>query len=278
MKTNAYKNGFSSMTDVADFREIAQLIDKGAHFFCGHSGGKDSEAMYRVLHDLVPADRLHVIHADLGDVEWTGVKEYIHTVIQHPLLIAKAIHADGSPKDFFSAVRQRRASLDATGRPDAPAFPSSTARFCTSDLKTGPIWKVIRRIAANVNAKIVVNCVGIRGDESPARQKKIDQRGTLNLNKKNTVAFRTAYDWWPIANWTTPQIWEYLNSQGSAGHPAYASGNDRLSCMFCIFGSTGDLRHAARANPDLFKRYIDLEIEVRTTMFNGQSLAQRVEV
>lgn len=264
------------MNPVANYREVAILIDKGAHFYVGHSGGKDSEAMYRRLHDLVPASRLHVIHADLGDVEWSGVKQYIHSVIKHPLMIARAIHADGTPKDLFSAIRQRRASLDAKGRHDAPAFPSSTARFCTSDLKTGPIWKVIRKHASNVNAKIVVNCVGIRGDESPARQRKIDQRGTLNLNKKNTVAFRTSYDWWPIAHWSTPEVWEYLNAHGSAGHPAYASGNDRLSCMFCIFGSRSDLQHAARANPDLLKRYIDLEIEVRTTMFNGESLAERI--
>lgn len=264
------------MNPVANYREIAPLIDKGAHLYVGHSGGKDSEAMYRRLAQLVPHDQLHVIHADLGDIEWAGVKEYIASVIHHPLLIARAIHADGSPKDFFSAIRQRRASLDAKGQLDAPAFPSSAARFCTSDLKTGPIWKVIRKHAASVNAKIVINCVGIRGDESPARQKKIDQRGTLNINAKNNIAFRTSYDWWPIAHWSTTEVWEYLNAHGSQGHPAYADGNDRLSCMFCIFGSTGDLQHAHRANPDLYQRYIDLEIEVRTTMFNGQSLAQRI--
>jgi DNA sulfur modification protein DndC len=269
-------NPFATLNDVANARQIQQLLDNGAHFFCGHSGGKDSETMYRLLNDIVPSNRLHVIHADLGDIEWAGVKEYIHSVIKHPLLIAKAIHADGSPKDLFSAIRQRRETLDATDRHDAPAFPSSAARFCTSDLKTGPIWKVIRQIAKNVNANIVVNCVGIRGDESPARQKKIDQRGTLNVNAKNTTQSRSAYDWWPIANWTTPQVWDFLHANGSAGHPAYADGNDRLSCMFCIFGSTGDLQHAHRANPDLYQRYIDLEIEVRTTMFNGKSLADRV--
>ena len=103
-----------------------------------------------------------------------------------------AIHADGSPKDFFSAVRARRASLDAKGRFDAPAFPSSAARFCTSDLKTGPIWKVIRAKAAAVGASIVVNCVGIRAEESNSRAKKIKNRGTLNANKTNTTRSREA--------------------------------------------------------------------------------------
>lgn len=246
--------------------------------------------MYRRLADIIPGRQLHVVHADLGDIEWAGVKEYIHSVIRpgQKLMIARAIHADGSPKDFFSAVRQRRKTLDTTGRHDAPAFPSSTARFCTSDLKTGPIWKVIRRHANNIQATIVVNCVGIRGSESSTRQSKIDKRGTLNLNKKNTISYRQAFDWWPIAHWNcstdhgfdaetmTDDIWNYLRLHDSQGHPAYADGNDRLSCMFCIFGSTGDLKHAHRANPELYQRYIDLEIEVRTTMFNGQSLAQRI--
>ncbi len=266
------------MNPLANYRDIAQLIAKGAHFYVGHSGGKDSQAMYTVLARSVPFDQLHVVHADLGDIEWPGVKEHIHDTIGpgRKLMIARAIHADGSPKDLFSAIRQRRATLDATNRPDAPAFPSSAARFCTSDLKTGPIWKVIRQHAANVHAKIVVNCVGIRGDESPARQSKIDQRGTLNRNKKNTIKSRIAYDWWPIAHWSIDDVWNTIAAAGQTPHSAYAGGNDRLSCMFCIFGSTGDLRHAARANPDLLKRYIDLEIEVRTTMFNGKTLAERI--
>ena len=266
------------MNGITNTPAIQDLIFKGAHFYVGHSGGKDSQAMYAALAKVVPFNQLHVIHADLGDIEWAGVKDHIHATISpgHKLMIARAIHADGSPKDLFSAIRQRRASLDAKGNFDAPAFPSSAARFCTSDLKTGPIWKVIRKHASNVNAKIVVNCVGIRGEESPARQRKIDQRGTLNINKKNNVAFRTSYDWWPIAHWSIDDVWAAIAEVGQQPHPAYASGNERLSCMFCIFGSQNDLRHAHRANPGLYQRYIDLEIEVRTTMFNGKSLAERI--
>lgn len=273
------------MRGVTNRSSIEDLIRRGAHFYVGHSGGKDSQAQYAALREIIPTDHLHVVHADLGDVEWAGVKDHIRANISHPLMLAQAIFKDGSSKDMFSRIRARRASLDAQGKHDAPAWPSSTVRFCTSDLKTGPIWKVIR----NDGHKLVVNCVGIRGAESPARAKRTETRGTLNLNKSNTNSVREAYDWWPIAHWNcrtdrgfdatmTDDVFDAIAEVDQVPHPAYASGNERLSCVFCIFGSVSDLRHGAAARPELYQRYIDLEIEVRSTMFNGKSLADRVAV
>ncbi len=262
------------MTQIANLNQILDLIAQGAQFFVGHSGGKDSQAMFAVLSKIVPADQLSVVHADLGDVEHDGVKDFIRSNIDdHELLVAQAIHADGSKKDFFSAVRARRASLDLQGKTEAPAFPSSAARFCTSDLKTGPIWKVIR---AQGDHAIVVNCVGIRAEESPARAKKIASRGTLNVNTKNTNSKRQAFDYWPIADWTIDQVWTEIEAKGQERHPAYNDGNDRLSCVFCIFGSRGDLARGAAARPELLQKLTDLEADVRTTMFSGETLAARI--
>lgn len=262
------------MTQISNLNQIRELIESGAQFFVGHSGGKDSQAMFAILSTLVPADQLTVVHADLGDVEHDGVKDFIRSNIDgKDLLVAQAIHADGTKKDFFTAVRARRASLDAKGQIDAPAFPSSMARFCTSDLKTGPIWKVIR---AAGDFPIVVNCVGIRAEESPARAKKIASRGTLNVNTKNTNSKRQAFDWWPIADWTIDQVWAEIDAKGQARHPAYDAGNERLSCVFCIFGSRGDLARGKEARPELFKAFADLESDVRGTMFNGETLAARI--
>ena len=262
------------MNQIKNLNQIHELIEQGAQFFVGHSGGKDSQAMFAILSKLIPADQLHVVHADLGDVEHDGVKDFIRSNIDdNELLIAQAIHAGGAKKDFFSAVRARRASLDSKGKTDAPAFPSSMARFCTSDLKTDPIWKVIRNAG---DFPIVVNCVGIRAEESPKRSKKIAERGTLNLNKKNTNSKRQAFDYWPIADWTIDQVWSEIEAKGQARHPAYDAGNERLSCVFCIFGSRGDLARGKAARPELFKKFEDLETDVRGTMFNGETLAARI--
>ena len=269
------------MTQLANLSEIRSLVRQGAIFYVGHSGGKDSQAMYAAVRKVVPDHQVRVVHADLGDIEHAGIKDFIRDNIDHELIIANAVFEDGSPKDFFSAVRARRATLDRKGQFDAPAFPSSAQRFCTSDLKTGPIWKAIK---ADGDNPIVVNCVGIRAEESKARAKKIDKRGTLNLNKKSTNGKRDAYDWWPIAHWTIEEVWAEILEAGQWPHEAYgfdgttATDNDRLSCVFCIFGSVKDLRHGARLRPDLVEKYTDLERDVRSTMFHGQTLKERIGI
>ena len=284
------------MSTVANLQEIQDLANRNAIFFVSHSGGKDSQAQFLAIRKVVPADQIVVVHADLGEVEHSNVIDHIQdTIGGFTLLIANAFHKNGRPADFFSLVRQRRESLDAKGNFDAPAFPSSTARFCTSDLKTGPIWREIRNFTdGGENAyPLVVNCVGIRGQESKSRAKKVAQRGTLSLNKKNTNSVREAYDWWPIADWTETNVWDEIYAADQEPHPAYnlwirengkgrygveyhVRGNERLSCAFCIFGSKNDLRNAAAQRPELLDALSKLEIEVRTTMFAGETLAQRI--
>lgn len=270
------------MTQTNHTTEIQNLVARGAIFYVSHSGGKDSQAMYHAVAKIVPHDQIRVIHADLGDIEHANVKDHIKATINHDLMIALAYNKAGEKVDLFDMIRARRVSLDTPtakypdARYDAPAFPSSASRYCTSDLKTGPIWREIRRDGH----ELVVNCVGIRGQESKSRGKKVAAKGTLNINKKNTVnkkVDREAYDWWPIAEWSIDQVWNEIKEAGQEPHEAYANGNERLSCMFCIFGSPNDLRNARAKRPDLYKRFIDLEIEVRGTMFNGESLAERIE-
>lgn len=279
---------------VANYKEIQDLVRLGAMFYVSHSGGKDSQAMYHAITQVVPANQIRVVHADLGDLEHPGTYQHIRLTISDyhdaNIIVARSVNKAGERVDFFDMVRNRRRSLDAQGKHDAPAFPSSAQRYCTSDLKTGPIWREIRN---DGDHPIVVNCVGIRADESASRAKKVVQRGTLMLNKKNTNSKRDAYDWWPIAHWTDNDVWhEIVNVAFQDPHPAYrltwrtdgkqavdffTQGNDRLSCQFCIFGSRGDLKRAARSNPDLLTKYANLEVEVRSTMFHGESLLERVQ-
>ena len=292
------------MKTVANLEQIKALALRGAIFYISHSGGKDSQAMYIAIMALVAqgfikSRQVRVIHADLGDIEHAGVKDHIIATITQELMIAQAYNKAGTAVDLFDMVRARRASLDAKGNFDAPAFPSSAARFCTSDLKTGPIWREIRQDRGQhhdrglPNFDIVINCVGIRAEESKSRAKKIGWRGSLNLNKKNTNSKREAYDWWPIADWTIDQVWSEILRAGQSPHPVYklqvnplepgkpeftVLGNERLSCMFCIFGSVNDLRNAAAIRPDLLQKYTQLETDVRGTMFHGQSILERIEV
>lgn len=65
---------------------------------------------------------------------------------------------------------------------------------------------------------------------------------------------------------------------GQKPHPAYALGNQRLSCMFCIMGSRNDLRNAAKQNPELFARYVEVEKRTGYTMHQSRkSLTELVQ-
>lgn len=255
---------------------IKELVSAGAIFYVSHSGGKDSQAQYHVVRRLVPDEQIVVVHADLGEVEWTGVKEHIRANIEHELHVVKAVWKDGSEKDLFGLVRHRRKLLDEKGKFDAPAWPSSAARFCTSDLKRDPIWKFIRRHSKAAGANIVVNATGLRREESGARAKRIDKNGELYINKRNSNSVREAFEWHPVANLTTAEVFKVIEDAGQEAFWTYAAGNERLSCVFCIFGSRGDLANGAKHRPELARKYLDLETEVRSTLFNGESLADRL--
>lgn len=229
--------------------EITQLIKRGALFICNHSAGKDSQAMFLLLRDIVPPDQLVVIHAHLPDVEWEGSEEHIRqTIGTTPLHIVRAM------KTLLDMVRNRG------------MFPSPKYRQCTSDLKRGPIEKMIRRLSKATGRNIIVNCMGLRAEESANRSKK----ATFKFNAGNSKAGREWYDWLPIHSLKTWQVFAAIDEAGQQPHWVYAQGMSRKSCCFCIMASEGDLRTAARLVPELYRTYVGLE------RLTGQSMLMPV--
>lgn len=238
--------------------EIAQLIEERALFVVNHSGGKDSQAMMIELLKLVPRDRLIVIHAALGEVEWEGTLEHAKAQADAagvPFIVARA------QKTFLDMVENRFAT-----RPDAPSFPSASHRQCTSDLKRGPIEREIRRYMKDHGLTKIVSCVGIRAQESASRAK----AEVLKREDRNSVAGRDWYSWLPIHAMTRDEVFATISAAGQKPHWAYGAGNERLSCMFCIMGSRNDLRNAARHNPQLYAKYVALEAKTGYTMHQSR--------
>ena len=253
---------FYTQTIQQHWAEFKAQVDAGALVVVNHSGGKDSQATYAVIRSLVPAEQIVVVHADLGDeVEHVGLADHIRANIDHPLLIAEAIYKDGTRKTLLDAIERRG------------MWPSSAARYCTSDLKRGPCEKVIRaQHDWKAKPRNVISCFGFRSEESAARSK----RPTWAKVARNCTATRDWFEFSPIHDLTTAQVFDLIERDGQQPHPIYATGNERLSCVFCVLGSDNDIRNGARQRPELLDRYIRLEERMGHTFRANQSLAEIV--
>ena len=251
---------FATETVLQHAAALRTLVDRGALVVVNHSGGKDSQALYAVIRSIVPDNQIYVVHADLGDVEWPGVKDHIRANIEHPLAIAQAIYKDGSTKTLLDMVERRG------------MWPSAGQRYCTSDLKRGPCNKVIRAEAERRGTKLVVSCFGFRAKESAARAK----RPTWQRNERMSKAGRDWFEFAPLHDISEADVWRIIAASGQQRHWAYDAGMSRLSCCFCILGSRADLATAARLRPGLLARYAELEQRIDHTMRHGESLGDMI--
>lgn len=291
---------------------ILSAIAKGAQLFPNISGGKDSQAMVKVLlNNNLPIAGL--IHADLGRIEWhesLPMCEKISRDINVPLHIIR--RSDG--KDLIDLWKRRMVQMrseiwmacDVKTREEfevpRPFWSSKAQRYCTSDMKRDPINVFYR----NQKTNFIISCEGIRADESTDRSKK----NPFTVNKRASNKFYhgmsaeqaiNAYDqskrlvlaWYPIFNFSTEDVWltfdqtketlaaarmEYKFTRVVPAswpfHPAYVYGNDRVSCVFCIMGCMNDLTVGAEHRPELLQELITMEIDGHATFKSDFSLTQ----
>lgn len=232
------------------------------------SGGKDSQAMLDYIVEAADAagvsrDRLLVVHADLGRVEWAGTRE---------LAAEQAAHY-GLRFEVVSRGQDLLDQIEARGM-----FPSSTARYCTSDHKRDQVAKLLTKLAAEgrdlqgIDGRPVriLNCLGLRAQESPARRK----RQAFAADARATNARRHVDAWLPIHDWTVEDVWARIKASGVRFHDAYRLGMTRLSCAFCIFASRADLLISAKANPALLEAYAAVEARIDHRFTQALSIAE----
>lgn len=231
------------------------------------SGGKDSQTMLRRVARLAALQgvtaRLVVVHADLGRVEWKGTRELAEA---QALLYGLR----------FEVVRRSQNDLldhiEARGK-----FPSSAARYCTSDHKRGPIrtlmTRLVRELALDRPVKIL-NCMGLRAQESSARAKKVPFRFDASASTKTT---RHVWEWLPILDMTLTEVWDDIRASGVPHHPAYDLGMPRLSCCFCVLAPKSALVLAAQHNPELAAEYAAVEVRIGHRFKNDLSMAEVIE-
>jgi 3'-phosphoadenosine 5'-phosphosulfate sulfotransferase (PAPS reductase)/FAD synthetase len=233
------------------------------------SAGKDSQAMLTHVVETAdqqqyPRERIVVVHADLGRVEWKGTRQLAEAQAAAYGLRCEVVRR--TKGDLLDQIEARG------------MFPSSAARYCTSDQKTAQVAKLMTRLADAHRAAghhrpfRVLNCLGTRAEESPARAKKTP----FGPDKPATNGRRTVTRWLPIFDWTTEQVWTTIHRSGLPYHPAYNAGMPRLSCVLCVLAGKRELVLAARLNPELAREYADVEARIGHTFKADLSMAQIV--
>jgi 3'-phosphoadenosine 5'-phosphosulfate sulfotransferase (PAPS reductase)/FAD synthetase len=228
------------------------------------SAGKDSLAMLDYICEMAREqgvlDRVTVVHADLGRVEWAGTKE----------LAERQAVAQGVP---FVAVKRPQGDLLAHVE-ERGMWPDSARRYCTSDHKRGQVARVITALCAatgrHVRVTRVLNCMGLRAQESPARAKKVE----LSRDARLSNGKREVTVWLPLLAWTEAQVWARIRSRGLEYHPAYDLGMPRLSCVFCVFASRSALLIAGRHNRALLDEYVAVEQRIGHTFRKSLPILQ----
>ena len=254
-------------SEMEQLRRLAQGFGEDRAFVANQSGGKDSTRMMGLVRHEFPYAPTYAVMADTGfehiapvtAANWAGTQcaEFgvALTIVSNP------------KRTYLEMVEQRG------------MFPSAQFRQCTSDLKRGPIDKFIRSLPHPV----IVNCIGIRAEESHSRAR----LSPLTVNRSLSTRQTTVYNWFPIYEETLSNVlaWHWVNEVRL--HPVYipASHKDgttggylkRLSCRVCIFSTDADLLAIHlhdRAALDLIS---NLERKLHFTMRPGASLLQIVE-
>lgn len=238
------------MKQVALFEAPSVMPDLASYdiILVNSSAGKDSQAMLDYLAELARAagvkERLIVVHCDLGRMEWPGTKELAEKQAAHYGLRFEVV---ANKKTLLDRVRERK------------QWPDAARRFCTSELKTGQVTKLIVRLTREAGRFIrILNCLGMRAEESPARAKK----PVFGIEKDATNSKHHTDRWLPIHSWSVDEVWARIKASGVPHHYAYDRGMPRLSCCFCILASRGALVLSARLNPELASEYAQLEAEI----------------
>ncbi|GGZ23439.1 hypothetical protein GCM10010387_15760 [Streptomyces inusitatus] len=252
------------------------------------SGGKDSIAMLVELLAHAEAagvtDRIVVVHADLGDAEWEGTRDLA------------AEHAAAYGLRFEVVARTGSGLIERIE--ERGMFPDAENRWCTSDFKRGPVRRLFTALVRELEAAghtgqvRILNVMGLRADESPARRKLIafthDGAWTCpcrECRRRRAIAepykakklpvpkhartghgasnsLRHVDTWLPVHSWSTDDVWRTVRESGLRVHDAYQAGMPRLSCVFCVLASRSALVRAAQLQPKKAARYAAVEAKI----------------
>lgn len=206
----------------------------------GISGGKDSQAAatWLVRESGVPIDKIRLSFNDTGNEhQYT----YAH-IRQIESWLGVRIEWIRAELDFYQLAQKNK------------RFPWAKGRFCTQYLKMRPTQQHILQWMRE--GKRVLLITGVRRAESEARS---------HLEEFGFDTYFACDVYRPLIDWTTAQIFAYIQSQGQVPNPLYALGAQRVGCLPCVMSRKSEIRMIA----DKFPERIDMIREAERNTGEG---------
>jgi len=233
---------------------VPKQVEESEVIFVSHSGGKDSQAMLAQLVRLGLKEKIVLVHADLGEMEWEEMKPWIESNS-----FGLKCHVVESEYSFFSLVEKY-------GR-----LPSGQQQFCTDFLKIKPIGAFIHDYMTEHGITRAINATGMRAEESKRRAGKLPLtlskgKGATGLYQPRKYPTHLIHDWLPILGYTESEVFEEIRLAGQEVHKVYGMGFSRLSCVFCVNGRIGEHKEATKLRPELAKKMSQLERKIGKTL------------
>lgn len=277
---------------------IKACMAAGRPIMDSYSGGKDSsvctdlifKAALELKAETGSAPPVYVTHADTR-VENPEIHQYAQAEIEKIRAYAKHHNLDVSVQ-ISQPYLNASWAVQVIGGRFLPVFANTPNRTCTIDFKVEPMKRIKKAIIKNSPYKNTdfVTVMGTRFDESSSRAGRMEER-----KERDDIPWQNDRDGSmalsPIANWTTKDVWDYLNllkNNGSSysdfkdlfrlyrdGSPAAdiqkGTFNARYGCMVCTVGRDKSMENLIQNNPDRYgymQPLIDLQTFLKKTKYD----------
>ena len=230
------------------------------------SGGKDSTAMI-LLSIALETENVKCVFADTGNEHPITYEylDYLRDKLNIEIDVVKADFSmqinrkrkkllEGKLPGWSDSMTERALEiLFPSGNPFLDLclwkgrFPSTKARFCTTELKRDPL--INQAIMPELENGDVWSWQGVRRDESFARRNALEFEGVGG----------GLFNYRPIAKWNVESVFEAHKYMGVDSNPLYKLGMGRVGCMPCINCNKGELRQIAQRFPEEIARIREWE-------------------
>ena len=242
-----------------------------------YSGGKDSQASLIWAISTYGVDNVVAVFCDTG---WEHESTYKHIEATVKKLSVELIIVSSKKYDGMIdlAVKKKR-------------FPSTKARFCTSELKSKPMidWVLdqkehlliiqgIRRSESASRSKMSETCRFFKYYFEPYGHDKKGKPKFHNYRKKDVLYWCEKYDdslLRPVFEWSGKQVIDYIIENDQKPNPLYYQGSKRVGCFPCIMTNKQELKAMIELNPQWIEKVNQAEIETGSSFFPPDYIPKR---